>query len=124
MAAREDEVLQGGEALVARVDEAFEALVGRCGEAHDIGLVGLVGEGGGEVGAQDKELGLEVCQDGAQGGVGGGGGGEAEDGVELVHGAVGVDAQRGLADALAAEEARGAVVAGAGVDLEAHGGRS
>src|SRR5262249_17262544 len=46
---------------------------------------------------------------------------DANRGVELVDGAVGLDARRVLADARAADEGGGAVVAGLGVDtIDAH----
>ena len=131
-AAGQDEAVEGREALVVLVDGAFE-LVDLCGDDAETRAVGLVvRDGRREIGAEVEEIMLHVPKDrgDARGeGVGlvreiGLDDGESDGGVGLIDRAVGLDAWIVLADALAGGEARGAVVAGAGIDLgEAnHGG--
>jgi len=113
----EDELAEVWQLGLGGVDFGFQA-------SGDVGVEGWEAGGGygggcGEVGADDEEVVLDGAELSKEG-LGGRDGGEADSGVEFVDGAAAFDAGVGLAGTGAAEEAGGAVIAGAGVD--GHGG--
>ena len=115
-AAGEDEGAERGEVRVGVIDFFFE--LGDFG-GSDAGLFGMdVLRFGGEDGAEVEELVLDAAEDGGELGqfFGGGDAGHADEGVELVDGAVAFDAEGVLGDALAAGEMGFAFVAHFGVD--------
>jgi hypothetical protein len=120
VAAGEDEAVEGLQLLVEAVDPGLEGGDGLVVDAGADGLAlrdALLDVRGGELAADVEEGGLDGGEPASEVVVLDGGGGDAEDGVELVDGAVGLEAGVVLGDAGAAEEAGFAGVAGAGVDL-------
>ena len=115
-AAGEDEVLEGRELLGEPVHELLERDdVALLDPRH--GHLRLVLLEDAEIGAQVKELVLDRAERFDERLVQSRRERDAEDAVQLVHRPVGLDAQRVLADALAAAQTRRPVVARARVDL-------
>ena len=116
-AARQHEARERRELGFERVDPALELVdVGLRGLGHPA-LRAVRGVGRRERAAEREQQRLDPREQLAQIALRGRGRGHAERGVELVDGAVGLDAQRILRDPLAAEQIGLPTVAAAGVDL-------
>ena len=120
IAAGEDEALERLDFFIEGVDPTLECgdvFVGDAGADGLVALDALLDVGGGEFAADVEEVGLDDGEPAREVFVFGYGGGDAEERVEFVDGAVGLDADVVFGDARSTEEAGLSIVAGAGVDL-------
>jgi hypothetical protein len=118
--AGEDEELERRQLFIEGVDPAFEGcdiVIGDAGADVLAALKALFDVGGGEFAAEIEEVGLDDGEPASEVVVFEDGGGDAEERVEFIDGAVGLDADVVFGDARSTEEAGLSFVAGAGVDL-------